>query len=101
MTNTYDLSGDDMLFSTVHSFVGTARAINFNSTNTDTLVPIVLPQGVSRYAVNAVWINNASASISTATISVRTGAGGTGATIAAAQAITVTATATDTVNNAQ
>lgn len=101
MTNTYDLSGDDMLVSTVHSYVGTARAINFNAANTDTSVPIVLPTGVSRYVVRAVFLNNASASISTATVSVRTGAGGTGATIAAAQAITVTATATDTANNTQ
>ena len=73
--------------------------VNFNSPNTDNPIPITLPAGVSRYVVNSVRINNASASISTATIGVFTAVGGGGQIIAANQAITVTTAATDINNN--
>jgi hypothetical protein len=76
-----------------------AKGVNFNSANTDTQIPIVLPPGISRYRVQFTAINNASASISTATAGIFTGAGGTGQAIAANQAITLTAPATDTLNN--
>lgn len=79
----------------------TAKAVNFNSANSDTSVAITLPAGVARYAIDSVWLNNASTSISTATVGVFTGAGGGGQTIAANQAITVTAISTDANNNAQ
>jgi len=75
--------------------------VNFNSANTDNAIPVPLPPGVSRYQVQSVRLNNASASISTATIGVFTGTGGGGQTIAANQAVTVTATAADTNNNSQ
>lgn len=116
MSNFVDMSGDDLIVSSITTRALTpgaagvtergpsyiiVKGVNFNAANTDTIVTFTLPPGVSRYAVGSVWLNNASASISTATVSIRTGAGATGATIAAAQAITVTATATDTVNNAQ
>lgn len=75
--------------------------VNFNSANTDNAITITLPAGVSRYVVQRVTINNASASISTATMGVFTATGGGGQTIAATQAITVTATTTGTNNNTQ
>lgn len=75
--------------------------VNFNSGNTDNPIAITLPPGISRYAVAAVRITNASASLSTATIGVFTSTGGGGQTIAATQAITVTATGSDSNNNAQ
>jgi hypothetical protein len=77
------------------------KTVNFNSANTDNTLAITLPAGIQRYAVEAVWLSNASVSISTATVGVFTAAGGTGQTIAANQAITVTAAAADNNNNAQ
>lgn len=79
-----------------------AKAVNFNATNTDNAISIVLPTGITRYVVASARICNASHSLSTATMGVFNGTGGASGnqTIAADQAITVTATTANTVNNA-
>ena len=79
-----------------------ASAVNFNSTNTDTAIPISLPTGFTRYLVSNVRISGASASISTATFGLFTAsAGGGTAIISAGTVITVTTAADGTNNNAQ
>jgi hypothetical protein len=94
-------------FSTVNggkvaSTMFAALAVNFNSANTDTTIPIVLPAGVTNYLVKSVRLANASASISTATFGLFSASGGGGTAImAAGQAITVTSAAANTNNNAQ
>jgi hypothetical protein len=77
-------------------------SVNFNVANTDTVIPITLPAGYTRYLVAQVRISGASASLTTATCGVFTGAGGTGvAVVSAASAITVSSASENTANNAQ
>jgi len=79
-----------------------SRNINFNSANTDTAFPIILPAGFTRYRVEAVRITGASVSLTTATCGVFTAvaAGGT-AVVPSGTAITVSVATESTNNNAQ
>lgn len=74
--------------------------VNFNSTNTDTSIPILLPGGAIAYQVASIRIGHASASISTATWGLFSAvAGGGTAIFGAGQAITVTSAAANANNN--
>lgn len=78
----------------------TVAAVNFNSANSDTSLPIALPPGYTRYRINQIIISGASASISTATWGLFTAAGGGGTAISAAgQTISVTTASENTGNN--
>lgn len=82
------------------SYVMKATGVNFNSTNTDTAISVVLPVGVTNYLVATVRIANASASISTATWGLFSATGGGGTAIeGAGQTISVTTAAANTNNN--
>jgi hypothetical protein len=107
--NTFKINGSGVItpanFQTALSFTQIGYklvGVNFNSANTDNPITITLPTGVTRYAIAAIKINNASASIGTATAGVFTAVGGTsgaGIAISSIQAITITATTPDTNNN--
>lgn len=76
------------------------QTVNFNAGNTDTIFPITLPTGFTRYCVSSVRISGASASLTTATAGVFTASAGGGvAVVTAASAITVSSTADATNNN--
>ncbi len=80
----------------------TTRAIDFNSANTDTAIPITLPAGITRYRVGACIINGASASLTTATCGMFSAAAGGGtALVASATAITVNTASENTATNLQ
>lgn len=80
----------------------TSSAINFNSANTDTTFAITLPTGFTRYRINAVIIDGASASLTTSTFGVftATGAGGT-AIVTSGTANTISTASENTNNNTQ
>lgn len=80
-----------------------AKQVNFNVGNTDTQIPIVLPPGITRYQVEAVYINLCTnAPLTTATCGLFSAAGAGGiAIIPAGTAITVTQTGGNTANNSQ
>lgn len=84
------------------SFCVIARNVDFNASNTDTPIPIVLPDGFSRYRVAGVRISGASASLTTATCGLFTAAaaGGT-AIVTSGSSITVASGAENTNNNVQ
>jgi hypothetical protein len=83
-------------------FVSTVQNVNFNAGNTDTVIPINLPLGYTRYRVEQIFISGASASIATATCGVFTAAGAGGVSIVTAgTAITVNQTGSDVPNNMQ
>lgn len=87
-------------FLTSGILVYVARGVNFNSTNTDTQLPIALPPGFSLYQVIGVRVANPSAALTGATLGVFTAASGGGQTVAADQSVTgVSATAVNTNNN--
>lgn len=75
-------------------------AVNFNSANSDTTIPIVYPSGYTRFEVLALSISHASGSISVATAGLFTASGGAGTAIAATQALTVTTASENTASNA-
>lgn len=78
------------------------RGVDFNATNTDNAVAIVLPTGFTRYLVASVRLSGASASLTTATCGLftATGAGGT-AIITTGTAITVNTASENTNANTQ
>jgi hypothetical protein len=83
------------------SYISVAVPVNFNAVG-DTPIDIPLPQGFSTYAVDMVFIANASAAINGAKIGLFTQAGGAGAAIVAGgTAVTVSSAAPDTANNMQ
>lgn len=76
--------------------------INFNSSNTDNPVTIIIPPNKTNYLIENVVINGASASISTATVGLYTAAAGGGtAIIVSSTAVTVTTSLANSNNNAQ
>lgn len=83
------------------TFAINLAGVNFNSANTDTTIPIVLPANAVSYRVQSILIGNASESISTATFGLFTATGGGGITVIPSTAITVTTAAANTVNNMQ
>jgi hypothetical protein len=74
-------------------------SVNFNSANTDTAIPILLPAGYTRYAINAVRITNASGTLTTATAGVFTSTSGGGIAVANNQSISINNGADATPNN--
>jgi hypothetical protein len=91
---------------TAPALVGvTVPNYNFNpaSPPTDTAVPVTgrCPSSYSRYVLNSVRINGASASLTTSTIGVYTSPSAGGVAIDATQAVTVSTSADGTNNNAQ
>lgn len=78
-----------------------ATGVNFNSGSTDTAVPVSLPTGMTRFAMNIMTISNASHSLSTATIGLFGTTGGGSPTLIADSAITVTSSSDATNNNYQ
>ncbi len=79
----------------------TALAVNFNSV-ADTQIPIILPNGYTRYKVNEIRLSGASHSLTTAQVGLFTAAAAGGAAIVAGgTAVTVSAIADATANNAQ
>jgi hypothetical protein len=79
-----------------------AKTVNFNAGATDTIIPIVLPPGFTRWALSSVRISGASQTLTTATVGLYTApaAGGT-ALITAATAMTISTAAEGTTNNMQ
>lgn len=79
-----------------------AKAVNFNSANTDTAIQIPLPPGAVSYLVNNLKISNASQTLTTATFGLFTQVTGGGTAIfAAGQVITVSTAAAGAANNSQ
>jgi len=64
-----------------------AKGIDFNAATGDTVVPVVLPQGVSRYRVLEVLVANATQVPAAAQLGLYTGALQTGAVIASDQSL--------------
>lgn len=81
----------------------TVTGVNFNSSNTDTIITLPAPPaGFTRYSVRNTIIDGASASLNPATVGLFTASGGGGTVlIASGTAITVTATTDSTNNNMQ
>jgi hypothetical protein len=77
------------------------RGINFNAPNTDTIIPLVLPNGLLRFVVNAAYILDATGALTTATAGIFTNTAGGGVAIASTQALTVSTAADATNNNTQ
>jgi hypothetical protein len=75
-------------------------SVDFNSAG-DTSFTVDLPQFVSAYQVQSVWIYNASATIITATAGLFTAPSAGGFAIASTQPLAVTNNHPDTVRNAQ
>jgi hypothetical protein len=83
------------------SYIAVSVPVNFNAVG-DTPIDIPLPQGFSTYAVDNVFIANASAPINGAKVGLFTQAGGAGAAIVAGgTAVTVSSAAPNTPNNMQ
>ncbi len=84
------------------SLIYVTASVNFNSSNTDTEIPITLPTSFTRFLVSAARIFGASASLTTATCGLFTAAaaGGT-AVVTSGSAITVSTASANTNNNAQ
>lgn len=78
-----------------------AHSVDFDTANADTIIPVVLPPGYTRYLVTSVRISHATHSLTTATAGVFTSPGAAGiAVVSGGTAITVSATADATNNNA-
>ncbi len=78
-----------------------SHVVDFNAGNTDTVFPVALPAGITRYLVDSVRISGASHTLVTATAGLFTAAAGAGvAIVTGASAITVATAAEDTNNNA-
>jgi hypothetical protein len=78
-----------------------AKNVNFNSANTDTAIPIVLPSGITRYMLEGLRLSNASGSLTLSTCGLFASPGGTGTILVANSAVTVATAATDSGNNSQ
>lgn len=76
-----------------------ATGINFNSANTDTVIPINLPTGFTRFSVNRVMIAHASGTLTTSTFGVFTAAAGGGTAIVASGTANTISTASEGTNN--
>ncbi len=76
-------------------------SVNFNAGSTDTAIPITLPTGYTRYAIDFVRLSGASGTLTTATVGVFSSTGGGGTTIVTSGAITVSTASEDTANNSQ
>lgn len=75
--------------------------VNFNSANTDTVIPITLPTGYTRYLIAAVRISGASASLTTSTFGIFDAAAGGGSpVISSGTACTISSASDNTANNA-
>lgn len=72
----------------------TATGVNLNSV-ADTVIPITLPSGFTRYKVSALHISNASVSLTTAQIALYTAASAGGFNIVAPTVTGITQTVTD------
>lgn len=80
----------------------TITGVNFNSANTDTAIPIVLPPGFTRFAGFRVSISHASQTLTTSTVGAFSTTGGGGLAIVAAGTANTVSTASDaTSGNAQ
>lgn len=78
------------------------RTVNFNAGNADTIFPIVLPTGFTRFEVENVKVTGASGTLTTATAGLFTAAAGGGvAVVTGASALTVASALDATNNNAQ
>lgn len=100
----FDASGNITSQTTPLTSLGTIRcvpltAVNFNAANTDHAITVSLPAGVTRWAVSALRISNASGTLTTATAGLFTATGGGGIAICSNTAVTVSTSATDTNNN--
>jgi hypothetical protein len=73
----------------------TATGVNLNSI-ADTVIPITLPSGFTRFKVSALHISNASISLTTAQIALYSAASAGGFNIVAPTVTGITSTATDT-----
>jgi hypothetical protein len=74
--------------------------VNFNSVG-DTVFPIVLPTGFTRFLVDTVRISGASGSLTSASAGVFTGPGATGTTVVTPASVTVSTAADGTAGNAE
>ena len=83
----------------VSGLVFVASAVNFNSANTDTTIPISLPTGFTRYLVSNVRISGASASLTTATFGLFTAVSAGGTAIISGGTVIAVSTASDGTNN--
>jgi hypothetical protein len=82
-------------------YIAISVPVNFNAVG-DTPIDIPLPQGFSTYAVDNVFIANASAPLNAAKFGLFTQAGGAGSAIVpGGTAVTVSSAAPDTANNTQ
>lgn len=86
-------------FGNVSQLRYTFKSVNFNSANTDNVLPITLPPGATIWRCNGGNVFNASSVITTATIGLFTGAGGTGITIGSNQTVTISSIAPNTNGN--
>lgn len=78
------------------------QLVDFNAGSADTVFPVALPPGFTRYRVDSVRISGATHTLVTATAGLFTAAAGGGVVVVTGgSAITVSATAEDTNNNAQ
>jgi len=75
-----------------------AKTVNFNAV-ADTQIPIILPNGCTRYQVTGVRISGASASLTTSQVGLFTAAAGGGVPVVASGTAVTVATASDATNN--
>src|SRR5215472_882570 len=72
---------------------GNVLGINFNASNSDTPIPILLPAGYSRYRIEQIIISGPTAALNTATCGVFTATGGGGtAVVTSGTGVTITST---------
>ncbi len=82
--------------------IGYTTGVNLNSANTDTAITIILPNGITNYRINNIFIQNTgtTASLTTATGGVFSSTGGGGVSISANQALSgLTSNAINTATN--
>lgn len=118
-----DMAGDDLYVNAIYTGLATGgqitglaqgaggsaevsrryslKGVNFNATNTDNAITLVLPPGITRWSIEEVLIGNASQTLTTATFGLFTGAGGTGSTLATGTAITVAGSTAGSANSVQ
>src|SRR5215472_17960082 len=78
---------------TYGKFVSNVLGINFNASNSDTPIPILLPAGYSRYRIEQIIISGPTAALNTATCGVFTATGGGGtAVVTSGTGVTITST---------
>lgn len=76
--------------------------VNFNVTNNDNVLPILLPSGYTRYRLMLLLISGATAALNSATCGLFTAAAAGGvAVVTSGTALTITSTLFDTNNNMQ